>query len=376
MGTQHTQPTLSLHGPFLSFVTTVLFAAAATSIKHKSTLERETYYCITVIIIIITTTTHSRRMTMKGVSFVWVKPQVVATMILLLLLDSQKVLDAATWTVSHRFVRINNNNNNNDSSDWIPRGILQMEIPETSTTTPTAEGTVDIQWTLQTDTTESFMTFPTHKIHDNETTTTTTSLWLYQLKLQSNDDPNSSTTTTLYTSLPACTILAVPTIMRDRFTFMLNAHGQIISFSYQLLYHHNNMDKNDHDSCLRIITQQEEWKFPTTTNNIITQLQHQLSNPGMTLHTVLPQVKPPPGIQFFPTSSSSSSTTDPTNTPPPSPFSDPLQFLQRYWYILLPIFLMNFMGSSEQPQTTTTTTPPTTTTTTPSNNKQRRGKRG
>ena len=317
---------------------------------------------------------------MKGVSFVWVKPQVVATMILLLLLlDSQKVLDAATWTVSHRFVRINNNNdNNNDSSDWIPRGILQMEIPETSTTTPTAEGTVDIQWTLQTDTTESFMTFPTHKIHDNETTTTT-SLWLYQLKLQSNDDPNSSssTTTTLYTSLPACTILAVPTIMRDRFTFMLNAHGQIISFSYQLLYHHNNMDKNDHDSCLGIITQQEEWKFPTTTNNIITtQLQHQLSNPGMTLHTVLPQVKPPPGIQFFPTSSSSSSTTDPTNTPPPSPFSDPLQFLQRYWYILLPIFLMNFMGSSEQPQTTTTTTPPTTTTTTPSNNKQRRGKRG
>ena len=71
--------------------------------------------------------------------------------------------------------------------------------------------------------------------------------------------------------------------------------------------------------------------------------------PGMTLRTVLPDYKPPKGLNVLKGSSTSSNQQglgddgDKTDTPPPP--KGPFEFVKRYWYILLPLVLANFVTS-------------------------------
>lgn len=72
---------------------------------------------------------------------------------------------------------------------------------------------------------------------------------------------------------------------------------------------------------------------------------------GMTLRTVLPSFpKPPPGLKFLPkaklnTETGGGGAGGGTGGEQP-PISGPTDFVKRYWYIILPIMLMNLFASS------------------------------
>jgi len=86
----------------------------------------------------------------------------------------------------------------------------------------------------------------------------------------------------------------------------------------------------------------------------------QLDTPAMVLKHILPQSKPPPGIAFVKQpqqpgagsgqqgGSDGDENYDDGDTPPsalPSPFS----FLQKYWYLILPMIILQFIQSPEEP---------------------------
>ena len=67
--------------------------------------------------------------------------------------------------------------------------------------------------------------------------------------------------------------------------------------------------------------------------------------PGMTIPPVLPQTKPQPGLKFFPRSKDAIPGANPQEA------DKPQSFLMKYWYILLPLFIMGVFGGAEpQPQ--------------------------
>jgi hypothetical protein len=89
----------------------------------------------------------------------------------------------------------------------------------------------------------------------------------------------------------------------------------------------------------------------------------ELDTPGMTLKTVLPHTKPPPGLAFMANPNTVKNTKGSaggggaaggagTGGPiPEEPAPQGMEgFLRRYWYVLLPLFLANFMGGGEAPK--------------------------
>jgi hypothetical protein len=67
--------------------------------------------------------------------------------------------------------------------------------------------------------------------------------------------------------------------------------------------------------------------------------------PGMTVPPVLPQTKPQPGLKFFPRSKDAIPGANPQEA------GTTQSFLMKYWYILLPLFIMGVFGGAEpQPQ--------------------------
>jgi hypothetical protein len=84
---------------------------------------------------------------------------------------------------------------------------------------------------------------------------------------------------------------------------------------------------------------------------------YEMATSGMTLRTVLQPQKPPPGLVFLPKPKTARGNGAPPpplggggdgggeddQTPPTTPFG----FVTRYWYILAPVVLMNFMGGNQ-----------------------------
>ena len=82
----------------------------------------------------------------------------------------------------------------------------------------------------------------------------------------------------------------------------------------------------------------------------------------MALKNILPQSKPPPGIAFVKqpgtgtgkkkgsaTGSEDSEEYDDSDIPP-NEIPTPMSFLQKYWYIILPMVLMQFLAVEEEQQ--------------------------
>ena len=74
----------------------------------------------------------------------------------------------------------------------------------------------------------------------------------------------------------------------------------------------------------------------------------QMDTPAMTLKAVLPQSKPPPGIKFVQQPNQSGSTgsaggSDEDGNPIPNATPTPFGFLSKYWYIILPMMLMQLI---------------------------------
>lgn len=83
-------------------------------------------------------------------------------------------------------------------------------------------------------------------------------------------------------------------------------------------------------------------------------VQATLDTPGMTLRTVLPKMKPPPGFSWLahPNSRKGSASSAPGGDPAGGSEEEQQKpFFIKYWYVILPLVLANFMpaGDSQQP---------------------------
>jgi hypothetical protein len=94
----------------------------------------------------------------------------------------------------------------------------------------------------------------------------------------------------------------------------------------------------------------------------------QLDTPGLPIRAVLPQAKPPPGLTFLKRPKTPRSKQDKTNgatanagdnaeetedeeeSNKPEPVGGLYGFFQRYWYIILPMLIMNLMTAPQEPE--------------------------
>ena len=86
------------------------------------------------------------------------------------------------------------------------------------------------------------------------------------------------------------------------------------------------------------------------------------ATPGMVLRNVMPQYRPPPGLKWLPRLGTNGKLYQAQGPPgsgekegkagggQPEMDNSPMGFMRRYWYILLPLFIANFMGAEPPPE--------------------------
>ena len=156
----------------------------------------------------------------------------------------------------------------------------------------------------------------------------------YQVKLQASDNQNDFVLATV----PACNLLRGN--FRDEFHLTMSRvdDNRILSLSYQPL-----VSPLAPKTC-------EDISMPSTLQ-FESKLELVLDTPSMTLKTVLPTSKPPPGLAFKANRKGSAGGAVPgvgpggnPMTAEQEPITGPTSFIRRYWYVLLPLFLANFVG--------------------------------
>jgi hypothetical protein len=165
----------------------------------------------------------------------------------------------------------------------------------------------------------------------------------YRIKVEDKDSGAA-----VIASVPACDVRRAN--LREQIGLTLGNTGSIISLSYKPLVSPLAAQCHELNSFMET-KQDKEYKFRTTVN-------YSTATPGMAIPSVLPNSNPPMGYDWIKRSKksvgdsaenvgegeSSSSDTgfDPGQDTPEQP-----SFLRRYWYIILPITLMTFMGTEE-----------------------------
>lgn len=120
----------------------------------------------------------------------------------------------------------------------------------------------------------------------------------------------------------------------DEFVVTLGSDAQAISFAYIPLVSPlapascSNYESADHD---------KEFAFHS-------RLAAETTVPGMTLKTILPDFQPPPGLSFIKGEHLKDALGDQQKAQEQDN-SFPYGFMKKYWYVLLPLFLMNFISS-------------------------------
>jgi hypothetical protein len=85
---------------------------------------------------------------------------------------------------------------------------------------------------------------------------------------------------------------------------------------------------------------------PTSDTAFDSKISFEITTPGMKLKTVLPPMtKPPPGLKFF-AKAKVNAAAGQAGGPgaEPEAFPGPMGFLKRYWYIIVPLLLMNLFA--------------------------------
>jgi hypothetical protein len=127
----------------------------------------------------------------------------------------------------------------------------------------------------------------------------------------------------------------------DEFVVTLGSDAQAISMTYIPLVSPlapascSHYEAADHD---------KEFAFHS-------RLSAETTVPGMTLKTILPDYQPPPGLTFL--KGAHLHVKEAMGDQKPGQEQDnsfPYGFMRRYWYILLPLFLMNFMSAGPPPE--------------------------
>ncbi|GKY98941.1 hypothetical protein MPSEU_000849900 [Mayamaea pseudoterrestris] len=158
---------------------------------------------------------------------------------------------------------------------------------------------------------------------------------LYQVKLVSDDDASRHP---VVTSVPACQVLRAN--FRDEVILTFDSSANVIGISYVPL-----VSPLALTSCQQVVDQ-----LPSLENLAFdSKISFETATPGMTLRTILPPMsKPPPGLKFFPKAKTAGPNVGGAGGGPsaePEPITGPMDFFKRYWYIIVPIMLMNLFGS-------------------------------
>lgn len=257
-----------------------------------------------------------------------------------------------SWTVYHSW---------NQNQDYVRRGSLVWEPPSSSdgeTTVPT-EGAAAVPNEFQITNDD-----PSASLTANDITAMLEYGW-YHVKIQGDQDASSNF---VFQTVPACNLRRAN--FKDQFEITLprsslgNKQDPLTSFAYTPL-----VSSLAPKTCDDYVNDDSD-SDATTTRSFSSRVSVQLDTPAMVLKSILPQTKPPPGISFVKQpkapgakgpqgngGATSSSSGDGENydgddeeeapTAVPSPFS----FLKKYWYIIVPMLIMNFLStqSSEEP---------------------------
>lgn len=116
-------------------------------------------------------------------------------------------------------------------------------------------------------------------------------------------------------------------------TVTLNSHADVVSVSYTPLV------SPLAPKCQELAPLIEVPVFKST-------ITFETATPGMTIPTLLPPSKPPVGLKFF---ARSQGATDIPGVTKPAADAGPTGMLMKYWYIILPIFIMMMTTGGEEP---------------------------
>jgi len=159
----------------------------------------------------------------------------------------------------------------------------------------------------------------------------------YHVKIQGSDG------SFVFQTVPSCNLRRAN--FKDSFEITLprsslgNKQDPLLSFSYTPL-----VSPLAPKTC-------EEYDALDDAKSFSSRVSAQMDTPAMTLKTVLSEKKPPPGIKFAKTPSGGTTASqgeedegNPTPEAAPSPFG----FLQKYWYIIVPMLIMQMISVPEE----------------------------
>ncbi|CAB9525074.1 expressed unknown protein [Seminavis robusta] len=240
---------------------------------------------------------------------------------LALLLTVQAVTAATlekSWTLYH---------SSNGGQDFAHRASIVLSLD------PEAEGSVDISISNDNSTLNE-QTFLDNKAAGS----------LYQLKLVEEGSDGSDF---ILSSVPGCQLLRAN--FREEIVLTLGPKASAISLTYIPL-----VSPLAPKSCDHAIWDEKKSNLPEGWDSRIS---WETATPGMVLRPVMPQYRPPPGLRWLPrigTNGKLYSAQGPPGGdkekegggPGQQPVDNtPFGFAKRYWYMLLPLFLANFIGS-------------------------------
>eukprot|EP00538_Stauroneis_constricta_P002671 CAMPEP_0119551082 /NCGR_PEP_ID=MMETSP1352-20130426/4452_1 /TAXON_ID=265584 /ORGANISM="Stauroneis constricta, Strain CCMP1120" /LENGTH=284 /DNA_ID=CAMNT_0007597091 /DNA_START=6 /DNA_END=860 /DNA_ORIENTATION=- len=158
----------------------------------------------------------------------------------------------------------------------------------------------------------------------------------YQVKAVPSDAEDSSDYA--MATVPACHIQRAN--FRDEFSLLIGRDDSLISLSYNPLI--SPLAPKD---CNELESANEVDGLSFSSKAAL-----ELDRPGMVIRPVLPNSKPPPGMKFIPNPNNSRKNPDGTGVPPnePEPITGPMSFIRRYWYVVLPLVLANFIGGDPE----------------------------
>lgn len=231
-------------------------------------------------------------------------------LVALLNLSSVFASTTKSWTISHRLL------NANDVSDaWTVRGTIELTIDPEAGDSKNEEPSIAISnEPIQ----ESFASSVQHDAA------------LYQMKLGDN----------ILTTVPACHLRR--SNFRDELVLNLNDQAELLSLSY-----HPIISPLAPKSCGAYESPlsgekafESKISFETAVSGMVV---------GKPIKDGKSSIKPPPGYKWLPGPKSKGAAFDATPKEEQKPPQGPFEFMKRYWYIFLPVLLMNLLGSEAPP---------------------------
>ena len=257
---------------------------------------------------------------------------IIMRLLLWLLLGSFSAAKTKSWTLYHRISTPGGTRSSSVEESWNERGTIELVVD------PEEEAVVTVvnkEGALTTDIAQALTA-----------TATATATAYYQLKLVEN---NSKTSANVLTSVPACHVRRAN--FRDEFVLQLQpGTAKALSLSYMPLI-----------SPLAPPTCDAYQSLPETLA-FDSKVTWETAIPGMkvgapvgTADPTKPQghLKPPPGLHWIPGAQRKTSSSSPQQgvfaEETPEPEKGITGFFKRYWYILLPIMLINLFGGAAPP---------------------------